>query len=104
MLATQYAEALQKKFDTHRPRYEFAVESGVRFDRITQRMEGSSGGRVHAFVEKSTGKLVKPASWKTPAKRSNGELQSQFDLSTPEGFQAAVETADPYGSYLYVNR
>lgn len=116
-LSEQYAEALQFKFEERRLQsikdgtaqvkfsrtQLFQVQRGQKFDRIVQVHEGDMyGGSVHAFVERSTGKLVKAAGWKAPAKRTNGELQSKFDLSTPSGFNAAVDAADPYGSYLYL--
>jgi len=118
--ATDFAQALQQKFDAeHKAKqiedakndrfvsdlhYVFTVEAGQKFDRIVQVLAGSTNPQrsVHAFVEKSTGKLIKAASWKTPAKRSNGELQSQFNLSTPSGFAEAVAAADKHGGYLYL--
>lgn len=116
-VAIEYAEALQIKFENerqlaiarevkhaeHRKPALFTVQSGQKFDRIVQTQDGDSyGGAVHAFVEKSTGKLVKAAGWKAPAKLKSGELQSKFDLSTPEGFEEAVKASDLYGSYLYL--
>lgn len=116
-LSEQFAQALQDKFEVarrrdirrevkyaeHRKFTHFSVQSGPKFDRIVQEQEGDMyGGSVHAFVEKSTGKLVKASGWKAPAKRANGELQSKFDLSTPSGFKAALEAADLHGSYLYL--
>lgn len=115
-LSLDYAAALDKKFRDelalrqakgtdkyakYSQNYEFSVEPGIKFDRIVQRHAGT-GGSVHAFVEKATGRLVKAASFKVPAKRSNGELQSKFDLSTPEGFAAALDAADLFGGYLYI--
>lgn len=99
-ISERFAAALQEKF----PKVEsydstYDVEKGQRFDRIIQVNNQRS---VHAFVEKATGKLVKAATYKAPAKRANGELQSKFNLSTPEGFQAAIDAADRYGSYLYI--
>lgn len=115
--ATDFAEALDRKFKNdlalrqakglgkyieHEKAYDFTVEAGKRFDRIVQQYQGSPQRSVHAFVEKSTGKLIKAAGWAAPAKRSNGEFQSQFDLSTPSGFEAALAAADRHGSYLYL--
>lgn len=106
----------------------FEVEGGVKFDRITHNSvtllsreytaeyvgkslidyidaklaQRRNGGSVHAFVERRTGKLVKPAGYKQPAKLSNGELQSKFELLSPSGFAKALASADWAGGYLYL--
>ena len=115
--AQQFAIALEDKFNdpegAERKRfpsfvYELEVEPGKKFDRIvisytTGRDNGHRPQRsVHAFVEKSTGRLVKAATWRAPAKRSNGDLQSQYNLTTD--FALAVHNADTHGGYLYVIR
>lgn len=114
--ASDFAQALDNKFRAdlaqrqladegkyvqYEKAYDFTVEEGQKFDRIVQQYEGRER-LVHAFVEKSTGKLIKAAGWKAPAKRANGELQSQFNLSTPSGFAAALDAADKHGGYLYI--
>lgn len=55
---------------------------------------------IHAFVDRVTGGLIKAATWKAPQKNSDGSLSVRYDLSTPEGFQEAVDAADNYGYYL----
>lgn len=55
---------------------------------------------IHAFVDRATGGLIKAASWKAPQKNSDGSLSVRFDLSTPEGFQEAVDSSDDSGFYL----
>ena len=111
-ISEQYAEALQKKFQRERDLQvlqgipyvldapSFAVEKGQKFDRITQTQ--GSGAHVHAFVEKATGKLIKAASWKAPAKDKNGPAY-RYDLSTDEGRLEAIFNADKHGSYLYAD-
>ena len=114
-IAQQYAEALTEKSaretaekqlegQTYAKAYIYAVESGQKFDKITQRDTYSSAGQlsVHAFVEKSTGKLIKAAGWKAPAKDKNG-LAYRYDLSTPEGFLEALYNATFSGGYLYAD-
>ena len=120
-ITQQFAQALQQKFIAAQeaknaaileadPKafvstavYEFGVEQGSKYDRITQkRSTDMYGGSVHAFVERSTGKLIKAAGWKAPAKRSNGELQSQFNIGTAAGFKGALDAADLHGGYLYI--
>jgi hypothetical protein len=49
---------------------------------------------VHAFVDKKTGDLYKPAGWNGPAKHIRFNLVTQFD--------EVLEKADCFGSYLYI--
>lgn len=114
MYATDYCAALERLWNapeqvkTHHNHFHYLnVEPGAKFDRIVIRanMSGAhdEGQRsVHAFVERATGRLVKPASWRSPAKRKDGSLQSKYDLSDTADFATAVLNADPYGSYLYI--
>lgn len=100
-IALEYANALQNKLGGST--YEFYVDYGKKYDRILQRTVYSShtsGGSVHAFIERSNGKLIKAATYKAPQKDRDG-LAYRYDLSTPEGFQKALDASDPYGSYLY---
>ncbi len=115
-VAQQYAEALTKKsarevaqrqlegvkYSAHEKPYTYEVERGQKFDRIVQQYQGSPQRSVHAFVEKSTGKLIKAASWKAPAKDKNG-LAYRYDLSTPEGFLEALYNSSFSGGYLYAD-
>ena len=114
--ALRFAQAIEDKFNDpegeQRKRfstclYEIEVEPGQKFDRIVisytlgaLTINQTPQRSVHAFVEKSTGRLVKAAGWRAPAKRSNGDLQSKYNLTTD--FALAVHDADPYGSYLYL--
>ena len=47
--------------------YKFSIQSGRKYHKIVQ-TDSSGGGAVHAFVDKKTGEVYKPASWKAPAK------------------------------------
>lgn len=101
-ISAQYANDLQQKFGHT---YDFSVEYGKKYDRIVQRFKSTTmrGGSVHAFIERSTGKLAKPAGWKAPARYVGGILASKYDLSDPTEYAIAVHESDPYGSYLYAN-
>lgn len=91
-ITVRFAEALDQKFE----RYAVTTTAGRKYDRIVTSYGGDKmSGSVHCFVERETGKVFKAAGWATPAKGA------RFDLSTPEGFVNTVETADPYGGYLY---
>lgn len=80
--------------------YEF--QEGKRFIKIVGKSSHDSYGSAHAFVEKETGKLAKSASWNSPAKRKNGELQSKYNLLDDNSFELLIEQADIYGGHLYV--
>lgn len=108
--AEQFAQHLTEKYQSQ---WEFARKSGEHFEvemprkgqryfRIVQVYAGHSSGRsVHAFVEIETGKVIKSAGWKTPAKRVNGELQSKFNLTDDASFALLLEKCDSVGGYLY---
>ncbi len=99
--AEKFVAALNAKFPASEHLGEsFGLTEGARFDRITKVRNGENRS-VHAFVERSTGKLIKAAGWKAPAKLSNGELNSKYDLAEETDFAQAVSAADLYGAYLY---
>lgn len=49
------------------------VREGRKYWKVVMRTPGSSGS-VYAFVDKSTGDIFKPASWKAPAKHARGSI------------------------------
>lgn len=130
-ITQQFIEAIEDKFNHYeyqraneqlkdkdfavRHEYRFVIEAGQKYDRIVQqsrcysvRIGGTidhdtkwDNGHVHAFIERATGRLIKSAGWKTPA-RWGADLASRYDLSDPEQFTKAIEVADPYGGYLYM--
>ena len=79
----------------HTLEYKFYIESGRKYHKIV--METESGSRsVHAFVDKKTGEVYKPASFKAPAKHV------RFNLLSIESREKCFERADWAGSYLYM--
>ena len=77
------------------PSYKFVIESGRKYHKII--METDSGSRsVHAFVDKKTGEVYKPASFKAPAKIV------RYDLRLIEQREWLLEHAGWAGGYLYV--
>lgn len=102
-LASHLTEKYQAAWEFAKKENEhFEVETpskNQRFFRIVQVNAHSKS--VHAFVEISTGKLIKAAGWKAPAKRSNGELQSKYNLLDDESFTAVLAQCDPHTGYLY---
>ena len=77
------------------PVYKFYPEAGRKYFKII--METDSGSRsVHAFIDKKTGSVYKPASFKTPAKHE------RFNLCRIKDREWLLENATWHGSYLYL--
>ena len=75
--------------------YKFYIESGRKYHKII--METGGGSRsVHAFVDKKTGEVYKPASFKSPAKGV------RFNLCIISDREWLLENADWAGGYLYM--
>ena len=75
--------------------YKFYIESGRKYHKII--METGAGSRsVHAFVDKKTGEVYKPASFKAPAKHV------RFNLCIISDREWLLENADWAGGYLYM--
>lgn len=66
---------------------EFKAKFNKKYIRI-ERKDSKNSGSVHAFVDRQTGDVYKPASWKTPAKHARGNI---FDNKNGLGFMG------PYG-------
>ena len=106
--ADRFAQAIEEKFNSKEAgpaQYRMTVVSGRKFDKIVMETRysierGFTGGSVHAFVEKATGLLIKPAGWNAPAKWGN-DWASKYDLSDPMEFDIAVHEAHFAGGYLY---
>jgi len=54
------------------------------------------GGGVHAFIDKNTGEVYKPASWRAPAKHV------RYDLRIIQERNACINRAGWAGGYLYM--
>jgi len=64
-------------------------ETGVK----TMREDGN--GRIHCFVERTTGNIFKPATWKAPFLKGKNSIRGNvFDSST-------FEKTDMHGGWLY---
>ena len=69
----------------------FRTESGRKYWKI---MQNHGGG--HAFIDKKTGQVYKPASWRGPAKGV------RYDLRIIREREACLLNADWAGGYLYM--
>ena len=75
--------------------YKFYIESGRKYHKIVMETESQSRS-VHAFVDKKTGEVYKPASCKAPAKIV------RYNLLSIESREQCYQRADWAGGYLYV--
>ena len=76
--------------------YKFYIESGRKYHKLI--METGGGSRsVHAFIDKKTGDVYKPASFKAPAKHV------RFNLCIISDREWLLANADWAGGYLYMN-
>ena len=91
----QLCRALEADYDRRYPNssdpVRFSVELGRKYWKIIQNQGG-----VHAFVDRNTGEVYKPASWKSPAKHV------RYDLRIISQRDACLSNADWAGGYLYL--
>ena len=86
---------LQEDYDSNNytsDRYKFEIQTGRKYHKIHN---GPAGG-VHAFVDKNTGEVYKPASYKSPAKHV------RYDLRSIKQRRVCFSNADWAGGYLYL--
>ena len=91
-------DALELDFKTSHPNsdpYKFSIESGRKYHKIVMETESQSRS-VHAFVDRKTGEVYKPASFKAPAKIV------RFNLCIISDREWLLENADWAGGYLYM--
>ena len=88
-------EALEADYDRSYPEssqpVRFSIESGRKYWKINQ-----NDGGVHAFIDKKTGQVYKPASWRGPAKIV------RYDLRIIREREMCFMNADWAGGYLYM--
>lgn len=65
----------------------FSFTEGKKYVKITREHS------VHAFVDKTTGDVYKPASWAAPAKGVRFNINNDIER--------ILEVCDVYGGYLY---
>ncbi len=86
----------------------FVIKTGKKYYKIVQQeLETWSGskyygqyrdGSVHAFVDKETGEVYKPASWRAPAKHVRFNLSDVKQMK----FLCDPKNVDWAGGYLYL--
>ena len=77
---------------------EFYLDSSPRkyFRLVMRYLTGSKQRSVHAFIDKATGDVYKPASWKAPAKHI------RYNLLDDNSRESCYSKCDWAGSYLYL--
>ena len=92
-------DALQQSHQRSHPNgrnYSYALISGRKYHKVMQCVDGQTES-VHAFIDKKTGEVYKPASVKAPAKGV------RFNLLIIEEREFVLENCDWAGGYLYRN-
>ena len=90
----QLVTRLQADYDSQHSksgRYKFEIQTGRKYHKIYAKNQG-----VHAFVNKETGEVFKPASYKAPAKHV------RYDLRSIKSRHQCYSNADWSGGYLYL--
>ena len=63
---------------------------------ITKKLVGGEKGMIHCFVERQTGDIYKPQTWRAPYTKGNNSIRGNiYDAST-------FEKTDMHGGWLYV--
>ena len=104
MWVMDLCEALEKDYNRSYPNSsgdkKFTANAGRKYWKITQTDIDSDGkvwsGGVHAFIDRKTGEVYKPASWKSPAKHV------RYDLRIIREREECLMRADWAGGYLYM--
>ena len=94
MWVMDLVDALQADYDRQgysSDRYKFEATAGRKYWKICAKGQG-----VHAFIDKKTGQVYKPASWRGPAKIV------RYDLRIINERNACLANADWAGGYLYM--
>ena len=104
-----YEEQLQKIEDGTANLYKFDYQVGKKYIKVYflqyeeaseyyNRPAGYRAGSVHAFIDKQTGEVYKPASWKAPAKHVRFDLR----LIQDREFLFNPNNIDWAGGHLYM--
>lgn len=91
-------DALQQNYQRSHPNgrnYSYALVSGRKYHKLMQCVDGQVES-VHAFIDRKTGEVYKPASYKAPAKHV------RYNLNIIQEREECLEKCDWAGSYLYL--
>jgi len=98
----QYLQERVRKIENHEDeRISFFIEKGRKYYKICMRTKQvnrqfDDSISVHAFVDKNTGEVYKPAGWKAPAKHVRFDMRDDIDRAR------LYSICDWAGGYLYL--
>ena len=95
MWAMDLVDALEADFNKSYPNSSNPVKFETKIGRKYIKINQINGG-VHAIIDKKTGEVYKPASWKAPAKHV------RYDLRIIREREICLARADWAGGYLYM--
>lgn len=79
-------DIINKHFATNYPRLQvptLKLERGKRYVKVVRCLDDQEGRPIersaHAFVDTTNGDVLKPASWKAPAKHARGNIYDQHN-------------------------
>ena len=90
-LVTRLQADYDRNYGESNANYKFEIQTGRKYHKIVAKNQG-----VHAFVNKATGEVFKPASYKAPAKHV------RYDLRIINDRERCFSYADWAGGYLYL--
>jgi hypothetical protein len=96
MLCDALQQSHQRQYPNSGRNYSYALISGRKYHKVMQCVDGQTES-VHAFIDKKTGSVFKPASIKAPAKGV------RFNLLIIQEREFVLENCDWAGGYLYRN-
>jgi|TARA_B100000035_G_scaffold304036_1_gene303274 hypothetical protein len=91
---SDYAKERLKDLEENGIEDTFTISSGRKYHKVIHNDKGGHGS-VHAFIDKKTGDVYKPASWNKPAKHV------RYNLLERESRQLMFGQLDWAGGYLY---
>ena len=90
----------QKRYPDFNSKKIFKMELGRKYWKVNQVDYDANGeefsGGVHAFVDRNSGDVYKPASWRGPTKHI------RYNLLDDNSFDNCISRADWSGGYLYI--
>ena len=99
-LSKRLEQNYQSKYPNSHKVLTFKMELGRKYWKLNQVDIDSNGeeygGGVHAFIDRNSGDVYKPASWKSPAKHI------RYNLLDDNSFNNCLSRADWAGGYLYI--
>lgn len=75
----------------------FSVSNGRKYAKVISSNENGNHKSVFCFVDRKTGEVYKPASWKSPATK-----HVRYTITSEEEAENLAKNSDPSGSFLYL--